>query len=93
MANLKRVWAEIKEPVKKTAKETQSKTQSGTQTNKFKEARETKEKLKPGKQTKTKVLVSEPNIKETVRNPKPEPGTIIEVVTHPEKRHSDLLRN
>lgn len=71
VVNLKRVWAELKEPTKKTAKETQSKTQTAIQTNKFKEPKDNKDKPKPAKKTKTKVLVSEPHLKETVRNPKP----------------------
>lgn len=69
---LKRVWEEIKEPPKKTLKESLAKTQSATQT-KF----PNDSKSKPSKEKKNKVIVSEQNVKSTIRNPKYNPDTVI----------------
>lgn len=80
--NLKRVWAEIKAPTKKTVKDPQAKTQSATQTKLPNQSQP-----KPSKEKRPKVVISEPNMKETVRNPKPKPGAIIEVITHPENKY------
>ena len=86
--NLKRVWAEIKEPNRRTAKEALARTQTATQT------KVNQERIgKPQKDKKHKVIVSEQNMKDTVRNPKLNPATVIEVVTKPEKRLSDPIRN
>ena len=56
--HLKRVWAEIKQPTKKTAKATLAKTQTATQT---KVAPENKKNGQ--KENKTKIVVSEQNMK------------------------------
>ena len=88
VTNLKRVWAQIKEPNKKKVKDTQNKTMAATQTK-----HQNENKPKGSKEKKPKVVVSEANMKETVRNPKFKPATVIEVVTQPEKKHSDPIRN
>jgi hypothetical protein len=86
--HLKRVWAEIKEPNKKTAKQPLAKTQMATQTKVQAEG-----KNRPPKEKRQKVVVSEQHMKQTVRNPKPDPATVIEVVTKPEKKMSDPIHN
>ena len=44
------------------------------------------------KENKSKVVISEQNMKNTVRNPKCNPATVIEVTTKPEKKVSDYVR-
>ena len=51
--NLKRVWAQIKEPNKKTAKATMAKTPTAIQTKVSQE-----QKSKPSKEKKNKIVVS-----------------------------------
>ena len=63
--HLKRVWAEIKQPHTKTAKANLAKTQAATQTKLAKPHAENKKNA--NKESKTKVVLSEQNMKETVR--------------------------
>jgi hypothetical protein len=69
-------------------KTSQAKTQAATQT---KVNQETMEKTL--KEKKNKVIVSNQNIKNVTRNPKPGVGDVIEVVTRPEKMYSNDLIN
>jgi len=48
---------------------------------------------KTSKEKKTKVIVSNQNIKNVIRNPKPAVGDVIEIVTRPDKMYSDILIN
>ena len=59
--HLKRVWAEIKQPHNKTAKANLAKTQAATQTKVAKPAPENKR--NSNKESKTKVVLSEQNMK------------------------------
>ena len=87
MAKLKQVWLELKEPNKRVVKGSSlAKNETATQT------RTLASKIKP-EEKKSKVIVSEQNMKKTVRNPKSNPDEVIEVVTRPEKMYSDPISN
>lgn len=88
VVKFKKVWDQIKQPNKKTVKASQAKTQAATQTKANQENME-----KTSKEKKTKVIVSNQNIKNVTRNPKPAVGDVIEIVTRPEKLYSDNLVN
>lgn len=67
MAKLKQVWQELKEPNKRVVKGSSlAKNETATQT------RTLASKIKP-EEKKIKVIVSEQNMKKTVRNPKSNP--------------------
>lgn len=80
VANLKRVWQEIKAPNKRTLKEQANLDNTATQTRTMNTSNP-----KGTQDKKTKVIVSQQNIKKTVRNPKNKTEEVIEVVTRPEK--------
>lgn len=88
VVKFKKVWEEMKEPNRKSRKEVEAKTQAATQT-KF----ATDLKDKSSKEKRTKVIVSEQNLNNVTRNPKPKHDELIEVVTRPEKMYSDTLKN
>jgi hypothetical protein len=87
---LKKVWEEIKVPKGKVAKESLVKTQAGTQT---KLANPISQQSKPSKDKKNKVIVSDNNIKETIRNPKIKSPAVIEVITRPPNNLSQMMGN
>ena len=86
MAKLKQVWQEIKEPNKRAIRGSLGKNETATQTRTL----ASKVKNEGGK---SKVIVSEQNMKKTVRNPKSNPDEVIEVITRPEKMYSDPISN
>ncbi len=80
MANLKRVWQEIKAPNKKAVKEQPKLENTAAQTRTVNTSNP-----KVNHDKKTKVIVSNQNLKSTIRNPKNKTEEIIEVVTRPQK--------
>ena len=80
VTRLKKVWNDIKEPKVKMPKGAADSTQNATQT------RISRNEVSHNKHTKgTRVVVSESNLKNTVRNPKADPEKVIEIQTKPEK--------
>ena len=80
VANLKRVWQEIKAPNKKAVKGQPNLDNTATQTKTVNTSNP-----KPTQDKKTKVIVSQQNFKKTIRNPKDNTEDVIEVVTRPGK--------
>lgn len=71
VTKLKRVWDEIKQPNKKMAKTSDAR-QTATQTKILNESN-----AKQSREKKSKVIVSQQNLKKTVRNPKSKPDEVI----------------
>ena len=87
VTRLKKVWNDIKDPkvrMPRGADSTQNATQTRVSRNEGSHNRHPKA---------TRVVVSESNLKNTVRNPRADPEKVIEVHTKPEKpRHGTVAR-